>query len=121
MDDGTVKEGGEREEEGWMDLDQYQREQSVEGPEQAQEEIGVEDGDEIEGGPMVVDDDGVEEQPETPKVNKSKKNLGVNMEGTRVTKVPVDAAARKREKKERHKAEKKAKEELRKKQSHNAA
>ncbi|KAG4439350.1 hypothetical protein IFR05_005162 [Cadophora sp. M221] len=33
MDDGTNKEQQNAEEEGWMDLDQYQREQSIEGGE----------------------------------------------------------------------------------------
>ena len=99
MDDGTNK-NGEGNEEGWVDLDQYQREQSIEGPEQAQEETAAEDGDEVEdegeGGIEAV------EAFQEPATKKQK------MGDYGTTKAPVDKAARKREKKERQKAEKKA-------------
>ncbi len=105
MDDGTNK-NGEGNGEGWMDLDQYQREQSIEGPEQAQEETAAEDGDEVddereenEGAGRI---EAVEEELQEPAVKKQK----VGDYGT--AKAPIDKAARKRKKKERQKAEKKA-------------
>lgn len=100
MDDGTNK-NGEGNREGWMDLDQYQREQSIEGPEQAQEETAAEDGDEVEDeGEGRIEAAG--EELQEPAAKKQK------MGDYGTTKAPVDKASRKREKKERQKAEKKA-------------
>lgn len=86
-------------EEGWMDIDQYQREQSVEGPGEAQDDIGAEDGGDVEGGDVEYGaDSNAQPLKKAKKVEKS-----------------LDPEARKKEKKERLKAEKRAKEEQRKK------
>ena len=104
MDDGvnTGDDAGEGAEEGWMDLQDYQREQSVEGPEQAQEETGVEDGGDVE-----------DEEPEAPKSKKMKRKH--EEVAQQVVRAPIDTEARKKEKKQRLKAEKRAKQEQKKK------
>lgn len=112
MDDGITLEavGFDKAEEGWMELEDYQREQSVEGPEQAQEELGVEDGDDTEENAK-VDEDATEET----RISKASKKKGekVDRKPNKIQ-APVDSVARKNAKKERLKAEKRAREEQRK-------
>lgn len=113
MDDGTNKgqEVAEEEGEGWMDLDEYQREQSIEGG-----EIG-------EGGPGVVQEgDSDFEEPERLnvwgnedsnerdvqlKASKSKKlkTKHESVQTRKVSKNPIDKEARKKEKRQRNKEE----------------
>lgn len=108
--------GGEETEEGWMDLDQYQREQSVEGPEFAQDELGVEDDGDVEGNTQVdfygsgAEEDGDvvmgEAKAVAPPIVKKVKKVK-----------ELDPEARKKAKKDRMKEEKRAKEEQRKQRS----
>merc|ERR1712093_961916 len=87
MDDGTNKEQENAEAEGWMDLDQYQREQSIEGG-----EIG----DRLPGA-----------------VQDAELDSDLDMEDN-APKKPLDKEARKEEKRRRNKEEKRKKNELRK-------
>ena len=112
MDDGTnTGEGGEGDHmqvDGWQDLDEYQREQSIEegevGPRQA---AIAQDGDE-----EILNQDGEEQQlPRLPKVKRKHEN-GVTTEQR--PKKAKDKDARKKEKKARHKEEQRRKEERRK-------
>lgn len=112
----TKLKGGEETEEGWMDLDQYQREQSVEGPEVAQDELGVEDDGDVEGNAqvdfygsgaeedvdVVMDEEKTVAPPIVKKVKKAKE---------------IDTEARKKAKNDRKKEEKRAKEEQRKRKA----
>jgi hypothetical protein len=108
MDDGTnkgqdVDEEGEGE--GWMDLDEYQREQSIEGGEIGDRLPGVaEVGDSDFDGPQVVVESSEEQGVKRHKAKKMKAKHDVPP--AKVSK-PVDKEARKREKKERRKQEKK--------------
>lgn len=101
---------GEGEGEGWQDIDEYQREQSVEGPEVATEELGVDDDGDVEETAVVDDEDedrdvGVKKSEDAIKPLKKVRDAKV--------KKAIDPDQRKKDKKERHKAEKKAKEEAR--------
>jgi hypothetical protein len=104
MDDGTnkgqdVNEEGEGE--GWMDLDEYQREQSIEGGEIGERLPGVAElGDSDFDGPRAL------EENETVRVHKAKKIKTKHD----VAAGKVDKEVRKREKKARMKQEKRLKE-----------
>ncbi|KAK0109592.1 hypothetical protein ONS95_002277 [Cadophora gregata] len=83
MDDGTNKEQQNGEAEGWMDLDQYQREQSIEGG-----EIGVRVPGAVQDAELDSDLEMLDHAP----------------------KKPLDKAARREEKKQRLKQEKRQRE-----------
>ncbi|KAH6673187.1 hypothetical protein B0J14DRAFT_482493 [Halenospora varia] len=89
MDDGTNKEGTDGE--GWQDLGEYQREQSIEGGE-IQEDARVGNGAEGD-----EDEDEDAEAPEAKKVKTTHKKAAA------LAPKPVDKEARKREKKAREK------------------
>lgn len=94
--------------EGWMDLDQYQREQSVEGPGQNQEDLGVEDDGDVEETAAV-------EYSENANGDVMMAETNTSVKSAKKASKKLDPQARKKEKKERLKAEKRAKEEERKK------
>lgn len=113
MDDGTnkgqdVNEEGEGE--GWMDLDEYQREQSIEGGEIGERLPGVAElGDSDFDGPQVVEEHGESEDEKEVKDRKAKKiKIKHDVAPVKVSK-PIDKEARKREKKERLKQERRLK------------
>jgi hypothetical protein len=112
-DDGTNKGQDVNEEaegEGWMDLDEYQREQSIEGGEIGERLPGVaEPGDSDFDGPEVVEenDENEEGAVKPPKAKKIK--VKHNVTPAKLSK-PIDKEARKREKKERLKRERRLKE-----------
>ena len=112
MDDGTNKGQNINEEaegEGWMDLDEYQREQSIEGGEIGERLPGVAElGDSDFDGPEVEENDKNEEGAVNPPKAKKIK-VKHNVTPAKVTK-PIDKEARKREKKERLKRERRLKE-----------
>lgn len=112
MDDGTNKGQDVNEEaegEGWMDLDEYQREQSIEGGEIGERLPGVAElGDSDFDGPEVEENDKNEEGAVNPPKAKKIK-VKHNVTPAKVTK-PIDKEARKREKKERLKRERRLKE-----------
>jgi len=117
MDDGTNKgqKVSEGEGEGWMDLDEYQREQSIEGGEIGQGEPGVvQEGDsdfeEPDRHEVGEDEDGVEReaQVKAPKAKKLK-TKHENVQSGKISTKPIDKEARRREKKQRHKEEQKQK------------
>jgi hypothetical protein len=112
MDDGTNKGQDVNEEaegEGWMDLDEYQREQSIEGGEIGERLPGVAElGDSDFDGPEVEGNDKNEEGAVNPPKAKKIK-VKHNVTPAKVTK-PIDKEARKREKKERLKRERRLKE-----------
>jgi hypothetical protein len=112
MDDGTNKGqyvNEEAEGEGWMDLDEYQREQSIEGGEIGERLPGVAElGDSDFDGPEVEENDKNEEGAVNPPKAKKIK-VKHNVTPAKVTK-PIDKEARKREKKERLKRERRLKE-----------
>jgi len=114
MDDGTNKgqiANEEGEGEGWMDLDEYQREQSIEGGEIGGRVQGVADGGDSDfEGPGVVKGSEDEERATVPKAKRVKTKHDVPT--AKVSK-PKDKEARKREKKSRRKEEKRLKEEER--------
>jgi hypothetical protein len=118
MDDGTnkgqdVNEEGEGE--GWMDLDEYQREQSIEGGEVGDRIQGVaEVGDSDFEGPQVVEEEKEKEAVDT-NAHTSKKTKATHS-SARASK-PLDKEARKKEKKERMRQERRMREEARKLQS----
>lgn len=118
MDDGTNKGqdvNEEGEEEGWMDLDEYQREQSIEGGEIGERVQGVtEEGDSDFEGPAVVEGSEDEQGLKTPKAKKVKTKRDIPT--AKVSK-PKDKEARKREKKLRYKEERRLKGEQRRKQA----
>jgi len=95
--DGVVNREDQEDEEGWQELEEYQREQSIEVGDLGRRETGVAPEDEDAGQPMDI------EVPEKVKT-KTKK-------ATETTTQPkkIDKEARKREKKERLKEEKKKK------------
>ncbi|KAF4609798.1 hypothetical protein G7Y89_g15825 [Cudoniella acicularis] len=104
MDDGTNKNGGEGE---WQDLAEYQRQQSIEGGDMPQDDMGiVQEGDsdlEVErGGIREEDGEGmeIEEDEEEPKAKKVKRSHG---DDVKTEQKPIDKEARKREKKAREK------------------
>lgn len=124
MDDGVTTRGSG--EEGWMDLDEYQREQSIEGGDGGKRGVRVvaqegdsdldmvngenvaeerEDGvvDENEGG----DDD--EDQPATPVVSQPKKVKKSNPTSGKVLKKVISKEDKKKEKKARLKEEQRKK------------
>jgi len=111
MDDGTNKGQAVNEEEegeGWMDLDEYQREQSIEGGEVGDRIQGVvEVGDSDFEGPQVVESNN--EYEEVPSSHKAKK-LKMKLPSGKVSK-PLDKQARKQEKKQRMKQERRLKQE----------
>ncbi|KAL2068707.1 hypothetical protein VTL71DRAFT_15045 [Oculimacula yallundae] len=97
MDDGTNKERENAEGEGWMDLDQYQREQSIEG------------GDVESGLNGVVKD--VEMDSDLEEEERESGAFGVKTAPAPVqAKRPLDKDARKAEKKQRAKQEKRERE-----------
>ena len=112
MDDGTNKGQDVNEEaegEGWMDLDEYQREQSIEGGEIGERLPGVAElGDSDFDGPEVKENDKNDEGAVNPPKAKKIK-VKHNVTPAKVTK-PIDKEARKREKKERLKRERRLKE-----------
>jgi len=117
MNDGTNKGRDINEEgkgEGWMDLDEYQREQSIEGGEIGERVQGVaEEGDsDFEG--LAVEGSEDEQGLKVPKAKKVKTKRDIPT--VKVSK-PKDKEARKREKKLRHIEEKRLKEEQRRKQA----
>jgi hypothetical protein len=117
MNDGTNKGRDINEEgkgEGWMDLDEYQREQSIEGGEIGERVQGVaEEGDsDFEG--LAVEGSEDEQGLKAPKAKKVKTKRDIPT--VKVSK-PKDKEARKREKKLRHIEEKRLKEEQRRKQA----
>jgi hypothetical protein len=120
MDDGTSKPGVRGENgEGWMDLDDYQREQSIGGGEKGERGAGlvVQDSDlepertrvGFDEDTGFVNDDEGENAPATKKV---KTRHG---DSAKISKIPLDKDARKKDKKQRIKAEKikRSKEKLR--------
>lgn len=105
MDDGmnkgqAVNEEGEAE--GWMDLDEYQREQSIEGGEIGERLPGVaEVGDSDFDGPQAVEESEGSEEEEGAKAHRAKKiKTKDDVAPAKVSK-PIDRVARKREKKAR--------------------
>lgn len=109
MDDGTNKgqDNIEEEGEGWMDLDEYQREQSIEGGDLGDRLQDVaEEGDSDFEGLQVVE--GSEEEEGVTGHQAKKVKTKHDIPAAKVAK-PKDKEARKREKKERHKQEKKLK------------
>lgn len=117
MDDGTNKGQNINEEaegEGWMDLDEYQRGQSIEGGEIGERLPGVAElGDSDFDGPEAVeendeDEEGAVNPPKAKKI-KLKHNDTPAKTPAKVSK-PIDKEARKREKKERLKRERRLKE-----------
>ena len=112
MDDGTNKGqdvNQEGEAEGWMDLDDYQREQSIEGGDIGETVEGVIDpGDTDYETPAAVEESEDNEEMEIPKVKKVKKDREHHVSTAKVSK-SLDKDARKREKKQRHKEEQKQK------------
>ena len=108
MEDGTNNGqavDNEKEDEGWMDLDQYQREQSIEGGDIGDEVNGVaEAGDsDLEEGAVHIkgyeeDEAAVDEdkdkgdEEEAPKVKKSKKHHAVGVEEPAPKKVKTSHA-----------------------------
>ena len=115
MDDGTNKPGVKGENgEGWMDLDDYQREQSIEGGEKGEKDAGlvVQDSD-LEPERMRAsfnEDSGLENRDEedmpAPKKVKIKHEVSA-----KISKEPLDKDARKKEKKARLKAARREKHE----------
>ncbi|KAE8452427.1 hypothetical protein EG329_000329 [Mollisiaceae sp. DMI_Dod_QoI] len=131
MDDGVnqgqgAQEGGEGE--GWMDLDEYQREQSIEGGEIGDDAAhvggnGAEDSD-LEVDRAMVDDGAVvnevdgEDEEDAPTVKVLKKTNGI---AKPPAKESIDKAARNEAKKLKRKQEKREKEEHRKRKQKEAA
>ena len=108
MDDGTNKPGSRGENgEGWMDLDEYQREQSIGGGEKGEKGVGlvVQDSDlEPERTKAGIDDDTgfvAEDEDDMPAPKKVKTKHG---DSAKISKKSLDREARKREKKARLKA-----------------
>ncbi len=113
MDDGThkQKDGAEGEGGGWMDLDQYQREQSIEGGEieSSGANFVAQEGDsDLELDKMKGGDDADEGIPVPKKIRTKHHSTPKEVNST-----PKDKEARKQAKKERQKAEKIAKEKAR--------
>jgi hypothetical protein len=104
MDDGMNKgqaanEGGEAE--GWMDLDEYQREQSIEGGEVGERLPGVaEVGDSDFDDPQAVEET-EESIEEGAKAHRAKKIKTKDDDSPAKVSKPIDRVARKREKKAR--------------------
>lgn len=118
--DALQNDAVQTEGEGWMDIDQYQREQSVEGPSEAREDLGAEDDGDVEESAAVEygqNTNGDVVMGESEKAAKPVKKDKVKE--TKSSK-PVNPEQRKKDKKARLKAEKKAKEEERKKASQGA-
>jgi hypothetical protein len=113
MGDGTnkgqdVNEEGEGQ--GWMDLDEYQREQSIEGGEIVDRIPGVaEVGDSDFDGPLAVYDNEENVEAEGVKAHKAKKIKTKHDVTPATVSKPIDKEARKREKKARLKEERKQK------------
>lgn len=121
MDDGTNKGQAvtnEKEGEGWMDLDQYQREQSIEGGEinsAAANFMGQEGDSDLDdererrqenADDGIVDEEGGEDEVDTPATRPSKKVKTKHVEIPKKTvNASKDKETRKKEKKERLKAE----------------
>jgi len=105
--DAVEQDAQQTEGEGWQDIDEYQREQSVEGPEVAGEELGVED----DG---IVEEDNLVAESTHGAIKSLKKVKAAKVEKS------VDPEQRKKEKKARLKAEKQAKEEERKRAAQDA-
>jgi hypothetical protein len=108
MDDGTNKPGVRGQNgEGWMDLDEYQREQSIGGGEKGEKGVGlvVQDSDlEPERTKAGIDDDTgfvAEDEDDMPAPKKVKTKHG---DSAKISKKSLDRQARKREKKARLKA-----------------
>ena len=112
MDDGTNKGQAVNEEgegEGWMDLDEYQREQSIEGGEVGDRIHGVaEVGDSDFEAPRIIESNN--ENEELASAHKATKKSKTKLPSVKVSK-PLDKQARKREKKERMKQERRLKQE----------
>ena len=113
MDDGTNKGQDVNEEaegEGWMDLDEYQREQSIEGGEIRERLPGVAElGDSDFDGPEVVEENDENEEGALNPPKAKKIRTKYNDTPAKISK-PIDKEARKREKKERLKRERRLKE-----------
>jgi len=118
--DAMEQDAAQTEGEDWVDIDQYQREQSVEGPGEAREDLAVEDGGDVEENVDLeygeeINGNVVMGEPQT-----SIKPLKRASNTDSKVKKAVNPEQRKKDKKARMKAEKKAKEEERKKASHDA-
>jgi hypothetical protein len=113
MDDGMNKGQDVNEEaegEGWMDLDEYQREQSIEGGEIGERLPGVAElGDSDFDGPEVVEENDENEEGALNPSKAKKIKTKHNDTPAKISK-PIDKEARKREKKERLKRERRLKE-----------
>jgi hypothetical protein len=113
MDDGTNTgdgEGDHMQVDGWQDLDEYQREQSIEEGEVGPSQTGIaQEGDEVILNQIVE-----EELPKPKNVRRTRENGGATEEQPKKAK---DKEARKKEKKVRHKEEQRRKEEERRKHS----
>lgn len=107
MDDGTNKEGTDGE--GWQDLGEYQREQSIEGGEIQEDARVVQEGDsEWEGQRSMNGEEGIgaegdEDEDEDAEAPKAKKVKTTHKKAAALAPKPVDKEARKREKKAREK------------------
>jgi len=110
MDDGTNTgaAAAEAESEGWMDLDQYQREQSIEGVEAGSPGAGVVPGDgdsDLEGNHSRVNEKDIGDGAGAPAANQVKLTQQAAPKKAIVDE-PKDKLARKKAKKDRLKAEK---------------
>ena len=112
MHDGTKKGQDFVEEvggDGWMDLDEYQREQSIEGGDLGERLQGVTEAEDSDfEGPQVVE--GSEEEDGVTGHQAKKAKTKHDIPAAKITK-PKDKEARKRDKKERQRQEKKLKHE----------
>jgi hypothetical protein len=108
MDDGTNKPGVKGENgEGWVDLDEYQREQSIEGGEKGEKGAGlvVQDSDlEPERTRAGFNEDTGFENEDEDDMPAPKKVKIKHGDSAKISKKPLDREARKREKKARLKA-----------------
>jgi hypothetical protein len=113
MDDGTNTgdgEGDHMQVDGWQDLDEYQREQSIEEGEVGPRQTGIaQEGDEV-----ILNQILEEELPRPKNVKRARENGGATEERPKKAK---NKEARKKEKKARHKEEQRRKEEERRKHS----
>ncbi|KUJ15544.1 uncharacterized protein LY89DRAFT_686272 [Mollisia scopiformis] len=111
MDDGVNQgQGAQEEEEGWMDLDDYQREQSIDGGDiEDGPHVVVRNGEDsdLEVDRAVVNEVEGEDEEDAPVVKTPKKKKNKKTNGVAKPEKPLDKAARNKAKKQRLKEEQK--------------
>lgn len=123
MDDGTNKGQSNEEGEGWMDLDDYQREQSIAGGDVesglmgAVQEGGVDSDLEMDNHADEHDEDLPTKERSRAEESSPRRSKKTASAITYVAKEPLDKAARKEQKRLKNKEEKRQKEEARRKKA----